>query len=198
MNAQSYHHGNLRQTLLKSAAAAIEEGGIEALSLRQLARKAGVSHAAPGRHFRDKQALLDALAEDGFHRLADELAVIIEQPPQSVEQAHEQFGKLTRCYIDFSQTQPTLLALMFGMKHAPDARTELLEAGHASMDITRAAVENMQAVGAIRVGDPSRIAQVIFACVHGVATLISAGFVDPDAYETLIEDSLDALWKGLQ
>ena len=65
--ARTYHHGNLRATLLQRAEDALAAG--EDLSLRELARRAGVSHAAPRRHFADKQALLDALAEDGFSRL---------------------------------------------------------------------------------------------------------------------------------
>ena len=61
-----YHHGNLRSELLSCAERALSEGGLAQLSLRDLARQVGVSHAAPRRHFADKQALLDALAQDGF------------------------------------------------------------------------------------------------------------------------------------
>ena len=68
-----YHHGNLRTELLSCAERALSEGGLAQLSLRDLARQAGVSHAAPRRHFADKQALLDALAQDGFERLGREL-----------------------------------------------------------------------------------------------------------------------------
>ena len=64
-----YHHGNLRAALLEPAERALRERGVGGLSLRELAREVGVSHAAPRRHFADKQALLDALAEDGFERL---------------------------------------------------------------------------------------------------------------------------------
>ncbi|WP_420876671.1 TetR/AcrR family transcriptional regulator, partial [Streptomyces niveiscabiei] len=64
-----YHHGDLRSTLLRSAEHTLREKGAAALSLRELARTAGVSHAAPSRHFKDKQALLDALALDGYDRL---------------------------------------------------------------------------------------------------------------------------------
>ena len=66
----SYHHGDLRRTLLVAAAAAIDESGPAALSLRDLARRAGVSHAAPAHHFTDKAGLLTALAAEGFDLLA--------------------------------------------------------------------------------------------------------------------------------
>ena len=69
MTDQPYHHGKLREALLARAREVIEEAGVEGLSLRQLARDLGVSHAAPGKHFRDKQALLDALALDGFRSM---------------------------------------------------------------------------------------------------------------------------------
>ena len=71
--ARPYHHGNLRSELLEQAERVLADRGAGALSLRELAREIGVSHAAPRRHFADKQALLDALAEDGFDRLGAEL-----------------------------------------------------------------------------------------------------------------------------
>ena len=74
--ARPYHHGNLRPALLAAAERALARGG--ELSLRELAREIGVSHAAPRRHFADKQALLDALALDGFERLGREMAAAVE------------------------------------------------------------------------------------------------------------------------
>src|SRR4051812_26419852 len=71
--ARPYHHGNLREALLDAGERALESGGAANLSLRELARAAGVSHAAPRRHFADKQALLDALAVAGFERLGTAL-----------------------------------------------------------------------------------------------------------------------------
>src|ERR1700755_2521060 len=84
-----YHHGNLRATLLEAAEKTLAEGGVAALSLRELARQVGVSHAAPRRHFAHKQALLDALAEDGFERLGGELRA-------AMEPAGEDFDALLR------------------------------------------------------------------------------------------------------
>src|SRR3954451_19461203 len=71
--ARRYHHGNLRSELLEAAERTLATRGAGELSLRELARELGVSHAAPRRHFRDKQALLDALAENGFERLGRSL-----------------------------------------------------------------------------------------------------------------------------
>ena len=80
--ARTYHHGNLRAALLARAEEALAAG--EDLSLRELARRAGVCHAAPRRHFADKQALLDALAEDGFERLG---ALLAAAPPARTSRA---------------------------------------------------------------------------------------------------------------
>ena len=85
MADRPYHHGNLRTTLLAEAERTLRDHGLEALSLRDLARQAGVSHAAPRRHFADRQALLDALAESGFTRLGDEMHKAIDSAGQDYE-----------------------------------------------------------------------------------------------------------------
>lgn len=198
MPEQRYHHGDLRRTLLEAARASIEVDGVEALSLRQLARDAGVSHAAPSRHFRDKQALLDALAEDGFLRLSAALEEVAGAEATTAAGVRQRFDELARGYVAFALTQPTLLSLMFGLKHAPDARAELVEAGHASMAITMRVVDAAQRLGAIGPGDPQRIALTAFATFHGVATLSSGGLLDGVAAEDLVETASEIFWRGLQ
>src|SRR5450755_2150985 len=84
MKQRPYHHGNLRTALLQQAERTLRERGVQELSLRELAREVGVSHGAPRRHFPDRQALLDALAEAGFARLGTELR-------QAVDGAGEDF-----------------------------------------------------------------------------------------------------------
>lgn len=198
MPAQTYHHGDLRRTLLEAAAASIESDGVDALSLRQLARDAGVSHAAPSRHFRDKQALLDALAEDGFNRLTAALGEASSVTATTVAQARRQFEDLAHGYVAFALAQPTLLSLMFGLKHAPDARAELLAAGHASMELTMRVVVAAQDLGAIGPGDPQHIALVAFSTFHGVATLASGGLLDGVPADELVTTAGELLWRGLQ
>src|SRR5919198_104925 len=93
MTERPYHHGALREALLEQAERTVRERGADALSLRELAREVGVSHGAPRRHFPDRQALLDAVAEAGFERLGVELRSALagagedferRQPPTSV------------------------------------------------------------------------------------------------------------------
>src|SRR3954471_6844004 len=113
-----YHHGNLRSALLASAERVVRERGPGELSRRELAREAGVSHAAPRRHFADKQALLDALALDGYERLGRALA-------RAVDGAGERFdgrlAALARAYVRFAGEHAALLELMFAGKHRPGA-----------------------------------------------------------------------------
>jgi AcrR family transcriptional regulator len=109
--SRRYHHGDLRAALLDAALALLEAD--EAFSLRAVARRAGVSPTAPYRHYRDKEALLAALATHGFARLADRLAAAAEIPDMAVE------------YVAFALTHPGLFRLMYGRPtaNAASART---------------------------------------------------------------------------
>src|SRR5688572_681019 len=100
---RTYHHGNLRATLLGHAERVLDEGG--ELSLRELARRAGVSHAAPRRHFPDKQELLDALALDGFRRLRAQLDVALASEDPMLAWA--------QTYVRFATEHAALLDLMY-------------------------------------------------------------------------------------
>ena len=116
----------------------------------------------------------------------------------SVAQARRQFEDLAHRYVAFALAQPTLLSLMFGLKHAPDARAELLAAGHASMELTMRVVVAAQDLGAIGPGDPQRIALVAFSTFHGVATLASGGLLDGVPADELVTAASELLWRGLQ
>src|SRR3954469_12721277 len=111
-----YHHGNLRSELLSCAERALSEGGLAQLSLRELARQIGVSHAAPRRHFADKQALLDALAQDGFERLGRELREAMDAAGPEFEPRLLAFAQT---YVRFATRHAALLELMFAAKHRP-------------------------------------------------------------------------------
>src|ERR1700691_5038431 len=115
---QPYHHGNLRTVLLEQAETTLQEEGIDALSLRDRARSAGVSHGAPRRHFSDRQALLDALAARGYERLGAELRGAVDAAAPSLE---ARVTALARAYAGFVTRSGELLALMFAGKRAdPD------------------------------------------------------------------------------
>lgn len=109
-----YHHGNLRDALLRAARELLESDGIDGLSLRALAKATGVTQAAPYSHFRDKDDLLAAIAEEGFQRLALQMAEDATGAPST----QERIERLMVSYIRFAQENTALFQIMFGRELA--------------------------------------------------------------------------------
>ncbi|AYV31768.1 hypothetical protein EES41_34035 [Streptomyces sp. ADI95-16] len=216
----SYHHGNLRAALLERAEVVLTASGAEGLSLRGLARDLGVSHAAPSRHFRDRQALLDALAVSGFTTLNARLRSAAAGGTDERDETDERVGtdetagaagaagaagpvgvrlaELGRAYVDFAVGHTALLDLMFTVKHADDSSAELRELGHESLLIVARLMEAGQRTGAVRPGDPVQLAQVAFSTVHGLATLAVASLLDDTPLSEATELALEVLLAGLR
>ncbi|OLZ71662.1 TetR family transcriptional regulator [Streptomyces sp. IMTB 2501] len=193
-----YHHGDLRAALLKSAERTLRDKGVGALSLRELARDAGVSHAAPGRHFKDKQALIDALALDGYERLNRALDTAVEGPGLDFE---GRLAALARAYLGFAVENPELLELMFARKHAPEgsAGSAQLAAAvdHSLGSITRM-IADAQEQGEIIAGDPERITMIAAASLHGLATLIAGGALPADEGMNGLDEHVHLLLNGIR
>ncbi|HEY2216908.1 MAG TPA: TetR/AcrR family transcriptional regulator, partial [Solirubrobacteraceae bacterium] len=113
MSERPYHHGNLRAALLDQAERTLRERGAQELSLRELARDVGVSHGAPRRHFADRQALLDALAEAGFDRLGGELRAALGGAGEDFQ---SRLSAIAAAYVHFATRDAALLELMFANK----------------------------------------------------------------------------------
>src|SRR4051794_28535700 len=127
MAERPYHHGNLRAALLDQAERTLREQGVDGLSLRELARHVGVSHAAPRRHFADRQALLDALAESGWARLGAEVRAASRRAGTGYEARLRAAG---RAYVRFATRDSALLELMFaGRQGRPVAAVQEAAAG---------------------------------------------------------------------
>lgn len=191
---RTYHHGNLRAELLDRAERTLATDGVDALSLRALARDIGVSHAAPARHFRDRQALLDALAIDGFERLngAMHAAASGDAP------LRDRFLRVGSAYVEFATAHAPLLGLMYAHKHSSEAPDQLVQAGHGSLAVAVALVVEGQAAGEIRTGDPVRLAQLAFATVHGLAALAAGDLLDGAPLDEMVELAADGLWRALR
>ncbi|MFI6779727.1 TetR/AcrR family transcriptional regulator [Micromonospora sp. NPDC050276] len=159
---RGYHHGDLRRALLAAALDAIEEDGQAALSLRDLARRAGVSHAAPAHHFGDKAGLLTALATQGFDLLAQELAA-----------AGSDLLAAGVAYVDFAVRHRAHFEVMFRpeLHRADDA--ELIAARERAGAALRSAVAALPAGGVP--ADAGRDALAAWSIAHGFATLWLAG-----------------------
>lgn len=190
-----YHHGDLRAALLTSAERTLREKGAGALSLRELARDTGVSHAAPGRHFKDKQALLDALALDGYERLNQSLTTAGALPAHSLE---ERMTALARAYLGFAVDHPELLELMFARKHHPDSSAQLAEAVERSLGTFMGLVADAQERGEIVQGDPEQVTTVAAASLHGLAALIAGCALDAEQTLAGLDAHVHLLLHGLK
>ena len=186
-----YHHGNLRAALLESAEQTLNEGG--ELSLRELARQVGVSHAAPRRHFAGKQALLDALAEDGFERLGNDLRSSLAAADPSFDARLLAFG---RAYVRFATEHAALLELMFAGKHRPGAADSLRQAADRAFDAPLSLIAEGQAAGEVVGGDPQDVGTVAFAAFQGLASLANAGMLEPD--DDTVAAAVERLVLGLR
>jgi AcrR family transcriptional regulator len=187
-----YHHGNLHTALLEQAERTVRERGVQALSLRELAREAGVSHGAPRRHFPDRQALLDALAEAGFERLGAELAAARERAGADFQ---ARLRATATAYIRFATRDAALLELMFAGKHREQAGT-LHEAAERAFAVLLELIEQGQAEGALEPGEPERVGLVLFATIQGIAALVSAGIVDAAQLDDLLADASAQFLRG--
>ncbi|HIF94965.1 MAG TPA: TetR/AcrR family transcriptional regulator [Myxococcales bacterium] len=140
----AYHHGNLREALIERAAEVIAERGIEALSLRALARDLGVSHAAPSAHFPDRRALLCALAREGFRRSVDTMNAGAEAAgPDPVAR----YRALGRSYVQFARDNPSYFRAINHPEVEALQDDELQESRDAWVATLREGVEIAQAAG---------------------------------------------------
>ncbi len=182
----AYHHGNLREALLIRAAEVIAERGVEGLSLRGLARDLGVSHAAPRRHFSDRNALLAELAKEGFRRAVEAMdAGAAAAGPDPVAR----YRALGRSYVAFARSQP---ALFHTLNH-PEVRTMTDAALSAAkgrwLATLRAGAEAAQAAG----WHPEVDTEVLVAFSIAGASGAAALFSDPDWLADLDVDDVDAM-----
>src|ERR1039457_3061999 len=156
--AKPYHHGNLKPALLRAAVALIAEVGPAAFTLREVARRAGISHNAPYRHFREKDELLAAVATEGFERLADALGK--PAPEKRGKRSRHPAPELRRfqasgiAYVRFALSSPEHLFVMFDWPLAPDRYPELSVAAKRAFSVLVGLVEAAQREGSLPAGDP--------------------------------------------
>jgi AcrR family transcriptional regulator len=169
----SYHHGDLRRQVLTAAAEAIAEHGVAAVSLRDLARQAGVSHAAPAHHFGNKTGLLTALAAEGFERLADELG------------AADGLREMGVAYVRFALDHPAHFRVMFD--------SDLLDADNPDLVAARAKTRQRLRAG---VGDRPEQALAAWSLAHGFATLRLGGNVTGDDAAEIFRGIAATVFQG--
>jgi AcrR family transcriptional regulator len=194
-NPRPYHHGNLRQALLAAAESALEARGAVALSLRELSRDVGVSHTSPRRHFADKRALLDALAQSGFQRLDATLAQAAKKRARNFA---ARLTNLALAYIEFTLKHPALWVLMLEAKHRPGAPRELLEASDAAFSNGPALIKEGQAAGEVVFGDPARLSLTLNAALQGLVSISTEGKFKGVPLEDLVPGIVKHILLGLR
>lgn len=164
-DARPYHHGDLRRALIDAALQILEEEQNWEFTLRELARRAGVSHAAPYKHFADKRELLAEVAAVGFERLKRDMEVAAVAHP---DDPSARLAAIGEAYVEFALRSPAHFRLMFGPAHQDEAnKTSLPQAAAGTFAALRDAVR--EAGGGAGEQDRSLAA---WALVHGLATLL--------------------------
>jgi AcrR family transcriptional regulator len=169
-NKKAYHHGDLRRALLKTALEMIEETGLEGLSLRKIAARIGVSHAAPEHHFPSLRHLLTAMAAEGF---AIFTASMSEERQRSPDVPIEQMRAAARGYLDYARAHPALFRLMFTADLLDQTDSELAEHGQAAYrQLTEICAPAADFRGLKTEAERTALEHLVWSQVHGQAHLM--------------------------
>jgi AcrR family transcriptional regulator len=187
-----YHHGNLREQLLAAGESALAEIPVEEVTLREIARRAGVSHAAPKHHFPTLGDLLAEIAARGFEKFIAELAIGASHAPASTPDGR--LAGMARAYVRFAENNPAVYGLMFGK------RDMMLVTPHLATAMMNAWGQlETEAAGVVGPMRASQAAITIWSVVHGFAMLKLAGRMPPNvSMHGLEEHMIRTLVAGLK
>jgi AcrR family transcriptional regulator len=187
---RGYHHGNLKEALVRAALELIAQKGPAGFTFAEAARWAGVSPAAPYRHFRDRDELLASVALRGFEQFAAALARAWDDGRPDPFKAFERVGK---AYLDFARAEPALYSAMFEAGIPLDTNADLRDAGERAFAVLRAATERLVATMPAQNRPPVlMMALHIWALSHGIASLFGRGDAGRRALPMLPEELLEA------
>lgn len=196
---RGYHHGNLKEALIRAALDLIKEKGPAGFTFAEAARSAGVSPAAPYRHFRDRDELLADVARRGFEQFEGVLAKAWDEGRPDPLTAFDRMG---RAYLDFAKREPAFYSAMFEAGISPESSPELRAAGDRAFAVLRNAAEIL--VAKIPAGDrpPAlMVALHIWSMTHGIASLFGRGDAArrtlPMSSEDLLEAGTLLYFRGL-
>ncbi len=191
-----YHHGDLRRAVIETAMTMLHEERGWQFTLREVARRAGVSHAAPYKHFPDKAALLAELALIGFDRLREAL---LAAQPASAASLQDALFPVARTYLAFGQENPALYRLMFGADAGKPSEVHLSERALGAFAIVTDFLSRGQEAGLIRVRPVRGQATACWAQLHGLTMLAIDGLLLPEKVgDNAVTEALTALLEGIQ
>jgi AcrR family transcriptional regulator len=167
---KTYHHGDLKNALIKAGADILSKEGVSALSLRKVAQKAGVSHAAPYAHFADKQALIAAISTEGYKQLYEQIAQAADRyrsdPLRRLVEA-------SWAYVQFALAEPDQFKVtLSGMIEKEQDYPAFVETAKQSFNLVVEIVEQCQQAGILRQGAPDLTAVSVWGLIHGFVTLL--------------------------
>ena len=187
---RGYHHGNLKEALVRAALELIAEKGPAGFTFADAARFAGVSPAAPYRHYRDRDALLADVARRGFDEFASALSKAWDDGRPDVLVAFDRVGK---AYLDFAKREPAYYSAMFEAGVPVDADPQLREAGDRAFGVLREAAERLVALMPANGRPPAlMVALHIWSMTHGIASLFGRGDAARRALPMPPEELLEA------
>jgi AcrR family transcriptional regulator len=191
---RAYHHGNLRAALVAEARGILAREGLAALTLRAVARAAGVSQTAPYRHFADRRALVAAVAAEGFRELEGAMGAAM-----AAGGGRQGFRGVATAYVRFGRAHPALYRVMFGPEVADTTELpELAAPARSALDFVRVGLEQLQAQGLVRAGDAATMAVAAWAALHGITSLILDGQAETVAdVDALVEAMAQLVMFGL-
>ncbi|HXX04046.1 MAG TPA: TetR/AcrR family transcriptional regulator [Xanthobacteraceae bacterium] len=196
---RGYHHGNLKEALLRAALELIAQKGPAGFTFAEAARWAGVSPAAPYRHFRDRDELLASVALRGFKQFEAALSRAWDDGRPDVFTAFDRLGK---AYLNFARSEPAYYSAMFEAGIPLADNRELCEVGDRAFAVLRAAAEKLCALVPARNRPPAlMVALHIWATTHGIASLFGRGDAArrnlPMSAEELLEAEMLIYLRGL-
>jgi AcrR family transcriptional regulator len=188
---RGYHHGNLKEALQRAALDLIAKKGPAGFTFADAARLAGVSAAAPYRHFRDRDDLLSSIAQRGFEQFEQALAAAWDDGRPDTVSAFERVGK---AYLAFARGEPALYSAMFESGLAVDLNPALLAASERAFAVIRAATERLAALAPAGTPRPPALMMAlhIWSMSHGVASLFARGDAARRKLPMSAEDLLEA------
>jgi AcrR family transcriptional regulator len=173
MAEKKYHHGDLKNALIEAGAEILLKEGVGGLSLRKVARQAGVSHSAPYAHFADKQALIAAISTEGYRRLYEKFARVVEKYSQD---PLRQFVEVAWTYIEFARSDPDYFKVTFSSAVEKEKDfPAFVEMTRKNFQLLVNIVETCQSARVLKPGPADMLAVSAWSLVHGFASLLIEG-----------------------
>ena len=173
MPEKKYHHGDLKNALIEAGTEILSKEGVSGLSLRKVASRAGVSHAAPYAHFTDKQVLIAAISTEGYRRLYEKLFVVVQKYR---DDPLRQFVEMAWAFVEFARNDPDHFKVTFSSVLEKEKEfPAFVEMTRKNFQLLVEIVTACQAARILKPGPPDAMAVIVWSLVHGFASLLIEG-----------------------